>query len=336
MKIYALTFFAVAVSAIGISGCGGSSSAENEPATQQPPQISQASLPTYNPGSISEDNAESLVKSTYSHLRYIAWDHVPEQDLQQEFSPDQLVGEFTETDTFDLSAFMCPDSGTYIITVAQGPLDRDAEDDLFASPGDKITFTFENCTGEQTTLPGDTREGTSTIEVLEGYLGVFGEKSSTSRSVRRVAVGDGYLTEEGVLRGYTDGDMVTEQNGQQKKVISGVEYRQNPDNQISLEYYLGDYSLALEITDYSGFYDRWKFWSNGDFDFGINSLGGYFNTNLQDLIYTNGRLESGVITLTDDSTTLRIELFDSHLTYKLDRDGDGVYEIDRMLDRSEF
>ena len=159
---------------VALSGCGGSSSGSEESPVEkvsegEQPKTESLSVPSYAPQSITEENSEDVVKSVYSHLRYIAWDTVPDSDLSPEpFTPDQLVREFTETDTIDLSTYYCADFGTFTVNILDGVPEVDAEDDLYLGPGDKIELEYNNCSG-QFTLPGDTRDGSTTAPSWGGW-----------------------------------------------------------------------------------------------------------------------------------------------------------------------
>lgn len=339
MKKFKVLGLAGFLCTFGLTGCGGSSSGSGEGTSDRltnrdQPQVESLSVPNYAPQTITEGGSESLVKSVYQHLSYIAWDAVLNSDeMTGTISPEQLVREFKETDTFDLSGYICPDSGSFKIKVLNGYPEIDAQEDLFFGPGDEFTMSFDNCAG-QITLPGYTREGSKTIQVIEGYVGLSNDKVSSTALTKTVANRDGYVA-DGQLVGYIHGDREAAITGDSIS-FKGVSFKQNPDNQISLEYYLGDYSLAFAKIESASIYDRWEFGSEGKFLFGIEAFGGYFTTELQGLIFTDNQIESGLITLSDDQNSLRIELFQSHLTYELDLDGDGVYEINRMLNRGEF
>lgn len=340
MKNFTLLSLVGLVSMGSLAGCGGSSSGSSEGGgenlvREEQPRTNALSVPNYAPQTIDEDSAESVVQSVYQHLRYIAWDTVPTSDsVPNTFSPDQLVQEFTETDTFDLSEFICTDYGSFRIKVLEGRPELDAEEDLYFGPGDKFAATYDNCAGEDTTLPGYTREGSTTVEVLEGYVGLFGGSATASTVVNSVSDKSGFVS-DGELVGYVHGDMKTVREPERLSV-SGSSHRRNPANNRFLEYYLGNYSLTFEKAESATSYERWRFSSDSEFLFGLKSLGGYYRTVIQDVVYTDNQLDSGVITLSDDHNSLRIALFPTHLTYELDLDGDGVYEIDRMLNRGEF
>lgn len=323
-----------------LAGCGGSSSGSDEEPSRNPtkdeqPQTDSLSVPNYVPQIISEESAESVAKSVYRHLRYIAWDAIPNSDrVTGTFSPEQLVREFTDTDTFDLSDFLCSDSGTYQIKALEGYPEIDAEENLFFGPGDKLAFIFDGCAGEGFTLPDSTREGTATVDVIDGYIGLFGDSASSYSVTRSVSNKNGFVA-DGQLVGYTHGDIqIAREPGQ--LTFSGNSYKRNPSNNLFLEYFLGTYSLTFEEIESATSYDRWNVSSDFEFQFGIKALGGHFRTTINDVIFTDNELESGVITLADDHNSLRIELFPSHLTFELDLDGDGIYEIERMLNRGEF
>lgn len=341
MKNFTFLCLVGLVSVGSIAGCGGSSSGSDEGgggenlAREEQPRTNSLSVPNYAPQTIDEDSAESVVKSAYRHLRYIARDIVPGSDrVPSTFSPDQLVREFTETDTFDLSEYICTDYGSFRIKVLEGRPELDAEENLYVGPGDKFAITYDNCAGEDITLPGYSREGLTTVEIIEGYVGLFGAGSSESTVTRSVADKSGYVSDD-LFIGYIHGDMRTVHEPHRVSV-SGNSHKRNPANNLFLEYYLGNYSLTFEKAENATSYERWRFSSDSEFLFGLKSIGGYFRTVIQDVIYTDSQLDSGVITLSDDHNSLRITLFPTHLTYELDLDGDGVYEIDRMMNRGEF
>lgn len=106
------------------------------------------------------------------------------------------------------------------------------------------------------------------------------------------------------------------------------------------EYYLGNYELTVnKVPGTSSYRDTWSLSNAEPFEFGLGALGLTYEARITSgLIFNNvvNAAQDGSYTLRSGDQVLEVSIFSSHLTYRLDLDGDGIYEIESMLDKSEY
>lgn len=75
------------------------------------------------------------------------------------------------------------------------------------------------------------------------------------------------------------------------------------------------------------------------FQIGLGSVGQEFEAEiLAGIVFDSwlGGLDGGSYTLRNGDRTLQVDIVSRHLTYKLDLNQDGVFEIQSMLDDPEY
>ena len=318
-----------------LNGCGGGGGSSGTGMGGSGISTGSVKVATYQPGTISQSNVETLVKSAYQVLEYLNYTVSYEITGVDPVESNELTAYPSQNTRLDVSASLCTGGGSMTIDFPTGlPRLDDIQSMVFPS-GVSSVVTRQSCVSDR--LRDSSRfQGGNTTKVLAGYYDAFGKFRSNDAVVTFVYRADGVLSSSGATLAYTDGDIKKTLAGGYVLRLEGRSYKTISTNNVSLEYALKDFSLELEQTR-EGYEFQYEFTMSATkaFELGLAKMqkGSYLVNILEPLVYkrTSGNIESGKITLSSTNKRVEVTFFSDYLLYRLDLDGDSVYESEATI-----
>jgi len=331
--------------ALSITACGGGGSSDTDPSpetndgsqsgastTQHAPVIR-----TYETGEISESNAVSLVKESFGVLTAIEEDAADYLEELVPLDPDQLTP-YAFENTVSLTEQMCDLGGSARMVIERGQPEITPESFSYFGADDRYRIEREACASSQLRAPYK-YHGSLSTEVLSGYYDWFDQFAAPNSEILQVydKFGIASATSTG---SYVHGDINLKLTNGDQISLKGASLKARSSGFTRHEYYLGDYHLTLnEVEGLPSYRTAWSMTGAAPFQLGLGSAGLLYDAEIiSGIVYDSwlGVVQDGSYTLSSGGRMLQVEIFSSHLTYKLDLDQDGMFEIESMLNDSEY
>lgn len=332
--------------ALGISACGGGGSSEPNPPAEtnngsQPNASTTGHAPairSYNTGEITESNAVSLVKESIGILSRIDEDFADYLEELEPVDPRELTQHDVPGNTISLTEFMCDLGGRTDLIIENGQMEIDPDSFTYFGAGDKFRIEREACASTQLRSPYKFH-GSVTTEVVSGYYDWFDHFSALNSETFQVFEKYGIASADST-DSYIHGDINLKLSEGTQISLKGASLRARTSGAYRVEYYLGDYHLTINrVEGLPSYQTAWSMTADAPFQLGLGSEGLVFNAEINSgIVYDSwlGDVQDGSYTLRSGGVVLQVEIFSSHLTYKLDLDQDGIFEIESMLNQSEY
>ncbi len=233
---------------------------------------------------------------------------------------------------------MCDLGGRTELIIENGQLEVDPDSFTYFGAGDKFRIEREACASTQLRSPYKLH-GSVTTEVVSGYYDWFDHFSALNSETLQVFDKYGIASAD-TADSYIHGDINLKLSEGTQISLKGASLKARTSGVNRFEYYLGDYHLVInKVEGLPSYQAAWSMMAAEPFQLGLGSAGLVYDAEITSgIVYDSwlGGVQDGSYTLRRGGRALQVEIFSNHLTYKLDLDQDGVFEIESMLNQSDY
>lgn len=325
------------------SGSDSSSTELNDNNTSSPvvdaSHLPKVSTKSFSSTPINEENAETLVKSIHKFNRY--WLKEMKNELEsQDLEKGETLTSVSVTENEANLDEQCTRGGNYRISL-DGSIQFLADDGYRAyAPGNTLNILFANC-GASFLRAGYYISGTSSSEIISGgYDGFdFLLEGTSMRTVTEHKVIHDYLSlvdDESDYYEYLHGDRLLTLINATTLRSSGDFLTEKPISfELSNPYQLHEYDFTLtQIPGRYSWDSNFELQTNKAIELDLNHLDGRYEIQYTEkLTYVDydDDFHSGVMTVSGLNSALQIAYEETYLTYRIDEDLDGIYEVESIL-----